>query len=113
VAHEGTNQVKQSRIELLMRKYKLFKMSDKEMLMDMDTHFTYITNKLKSFRKSFTTEELVRKILQFLPQSWETKVAVIQEAKKMNEISLDELIWNPQTYELRKSSQAKEETKKD
>ena len=30
VAHEGTNQVKQSRIELLMRKYELFEMGDKE-----------------------------------------------------------------------------------
>jgi len=29
VAHEGTNQVKQSRIELLLRKYELFEMSDK------------------------------------------------------------------------------------
>lgn len=27
VAHEGTNQVKQSRIELLLRKYELFEMS--------------------------------------------------------------------------------------
>ena len=30
VAHEGTNQVKQSRIELLMRKYELFEMGDRE-----------------------------------------------------------------------------------
>jgi len=30
VAHEGTSQVKQSRIELLMRKYELFEMGDKE-----------------------------------------------------------------------------------
>ena len=63
MAHEGTNQVKQSRIELLMRKYELFEMSDEEIVMDMYTCFTYITNKLKSLGKSFTTEELVRKIL--------------------------------------------------
>jgi len=66
---------------------------------------------LKSLGKSFTTEELVRKILRFLPHSWETKVTIIQEAKKMDEISLDELIGNLQTYELRKNSQMKEETK--
>jgi len=40
VAHEGSNQVKQSRIELLMRKYELFEISDKETVMDMYTHFT-------------------------------------------------------------------------
>jgi len=66
VAHEGTNQVKQSRVELLLRKYKLFEMIDKEIVMDMYSHFPYITNELKLLEKSFTTEELVRKILQLL-----------------------------------------------
>ena len=83
VAHEGTNHVKQSRIELLMRKYELFEMGDKEMIMEMYTRFRQITNELKSLGKSFTTEELLRKILQFFPQSWEAKVTAIQEAKDM------------------------------
>ena len=113
VAHEGTSQVKQSRIEPLMRKYKLFEMGDKETLMKLYTCFTHITNELKSLGKSFTIEELVKKILRFLPQSWEAKVTAIQEAKDLNKISLDELIGNLQTYELRRSSQLKEETKRD
>ena len=113
VAHEGTSQVKQSRIELLMRQYELFDMGDRENVMDMYTRFTHITNELKSLGKSFTTEELVRKILRILPRSWEAKVTAIQEAKDMNKITLDELIGNLQTYELRKNSQQKEEAKKD
>ena len=67
MAHEGTNQVKQSRTELLMRKYELFEMSDRETVKDMYTRFTHITNELKSLGKNFTTEELVRKILRFCP----------------------------------------------
>ena len=90
IAHEGTNQVKQSRIELLMRKYEL-----------------------KSLGKTFTTEELVRKILRFLSRSWEAKVTAIQEAKDLKTLSLDELISNLQTYELRRNSQQQDETKKD
>ena len=85
-----------------MRKYELFEISDKETVMDMYTRFTHITNELKSLEKSFTTEELVRKILRFLPHSWETKVTVIQEAKKMDEISLDELIGNLQSLQVKK-----------
>ena len=88
--HEGTIQVKQSRIELLMRQYELFDMGDRENVMDMCTRFTHITNELKSLGKSFTTEELVRKILRILPRSWEAKVTAIQEAKDMNKITLDE-----------------------
>jgi len=81
VAHEGTNQVKQSRIEFLMRKYELFEMGERETVMDMDTRFIHIINELKSLGKTFTTEELVRKILRFLPRTWEAKVTAIQEAK--------------------------------
>ena len=113
VAHEGTNQVKQSRIELLMRKYELFQISDRETIMDMYTRFTHITNELKFLGKTFTTEELVRKILRFLPRSWKAKVTAIQEAKDLKTLSLDELIGNLQTYELRRNSQQQEENKKD
>jgi len=81
VAHEGTNQVKQSIIELLMRRYEPFEMGDKEMVMEIYTCFTHITNELISLGKSFTTEKLVRKILRFLPQSWEAKATAVQEAK--------------------------------
>jgi len=79
----------------------------------MYTRFTHITNELKSLGKSFTTEELVRKIRRFLPHSWEAKVTAIQEAKDMKKITLDELIGNLQIYEIRRNSQQKEEIKKD
>jgi len=65
MAHAGTNQVKQSRIELLMRKYELFEMGDRETIMEMYVRFTQITNELNPLGKSFTTEELVRKIVDF------------------------------------------------
>jgi len=96
-----------------MRKYKLFEMGDRETVVDMYTHFTHITNELKFLGKTFTTEELVRKILRLLPRTWEAKVTTIQEAKDFKAISLDELIGNLQTYELRRNSQQQEETKKD
>jgi len=95
-----------------MRKY-LFEMGDRETVMEMYTHFTHITNELKSLGNSFTTEELVRKILRFLPQAWEAKVTAIQEAKDMKKITSDELIGNLQTYKLRINSQQNEETKND
>ena len=88
-------------------------MGDRKTIMDMYTGFTHITNELKSLGKTFTTEELVRKILRFLPRSWEAKVTAIQEAKDLKTLSLDELIGNLQTYELRRNSQQQEENKKD
>ena len=40
-------------------------------------------------------------------------MTAIQEAKDLKKLSLDELIGNLQTYELRRNSQQQEETKKD
>ena len=88
-----------------MRKYELFEMSDRETIMDMYTPFTHITNELKSLGKTFTTEEMVRKILRFLPKSWEAKVTAIQESKYLKTLSLDELVGNLRTYEFRRTSQ--------
>lgn len=104
IAHEGTNQVKQSRIELLLRKYELFSMDSNESIHDMFTRFTLITNELRSLGKVFTTEELVRKVLRVLPPKWESKKLAIEEAKDLTTLPLTELLGNLQTYELSKDS---------
>ncbi|XP_075080589.1 uncharacterized protein LOC142166072 [Nicotiana tabacum] len=66
-AHEGTNQVKRARIELLIRNYELFSMKESEPIHEMMTRFTIITNELKSLGKVFTSEEVVSKVLRILP----------------------------------------------
>ena len=46
VAHEGTNQVKKARIDLLVHQYELFKMNNGESISEMSTRFTKLTNEL-------------------------------------------------------------------
>ncbi|XP_070039231.1 uncharacterized protein LOC142177091 [Nicotiana tabacum] len=43
-SHEGTNQVKRSRIELIMWNYELFSVKEFELIQEMMTRFTIITN---------------------------------------------------------------------
>ena len=76
VTHEGTNQVKESKINMLVHKYELFKIEHDESITAMFTRFTDI-NGLKSLGKSYTNSELVRKILRSLPRTWEAKVTAI------------------------------------
>ncbi|XP_070020453.1 uncharacterized protein [Nicotiana sylvestris] len=111
--HEEINQVKRSKIELLMRNYELFSMKESEPIQDMMTRFTIITNDLKSLEKVFTSKELVSKVLRILPALWESKVTAIQEAKKLDKISLDEFVGNLKTHEMRKIELRKKESKKD
>ena len=44
VTHEGTNQVKESKISILVHKYELFKMKQNETISGMYTSFTDIIN---------------------------------------------------------------------
>ena len=46
VTHEGTNQVKETKINMLVCKYELFKMKPNEPISEMFTRFNEITNPL-------------------------------------------------------------------
>ncbi|XP_070026548.1 uncharacterized protein [Nicotiana sylvestris] len=77
IAHEGTTQVKQSKIDMLTTEYELFRMKDDESIQDMYIHFTSIINELYSLGKIISRNKLVRKILSVLPNSYESKVNTI------------------------------------
>ncbi|GAV83837.1 UBN2 domain-containing protein, partial [Cephalotus follicularis] len=69
VTYEGTNQVKESKRSMLVHEYELFVMHDNECISDMFSRFTTIINSLKNLGKSYSNQELVRKILRCLPKS--------------------------------------------
>ena len=59
VTHEGTSQVKSSKINLLVHNYELFKMDPNETTFIMLTRFTDITNGLKSLDRVYSNAYLV------------------------------------------------------
>nr|XP_016446729.1 PREDICTED: uncharacterized protein LOC107771796 [Nicotiana tabacum] len=68
IAHEGTTQVKQSKICMLTTEYELFRMQDDESIQEMHTRFTSIINELHSLGETIPRNKLVRKILTVLPK---------------------------------------------
>ena len=60
IAYEGNTQVKQSKIDILVHSYELFKMQLDESISQMFARFTNITNGLKSLGKSYTESEMTR-----------------------------------------------------
>ena len=83
VTHDGTSEVKRSKIDMLMHRYELFQMKPKESVHDMLTRFSNIINELNSLGKIISPEEQVRKVLRSLPQDekWMAKVTALQETK--------------------------------
>ncbi|GAV91345.1 UBN2 domain-containing protein, partial [Cephalotus follicularis] len=91
VTYEGTNQVKESKISMLVHEY--------EFISDMFTRFTTIINSLKNLGKSYPNQELVRKILRCLPKNWTPKVTAIEEAKDLSILPLEQLLGSLMTHE--------------
>nr|XP_029122333.1 girdin-like [Elaeis guineensis] len=112
VTHEGTSQVKESKINLLAHKYEIFKIEPHESISDMFTRFTNIINVSNGLGKTYTNHELVCKVLRSLPKAWEAKVTTIQEAKDLSKLALEELIGSLMTYELNMNQNIEEEKMK-
>jgi len=66
VTHEGTTDVKRSRINILTHEYELFRINQNETIQDMQKRFTHIVNHLASLGKIFPNEDLINKVLRCL-----------------------------------------------
>ena len=112
VTHEGTTQVKESKIALLSNQYEMFKMLDKESITTWFDRFTTIVNQLNQLGKIIPEDELVKRLLRSLPKAWRPTMIAIREAKDLNKISLDEICGSLLTYEQEVNQFEEEEKKK-
>ncbi|GAV82651.1 zf-CCHC domain-containing protein/UBN2 domain-containing protein, partial [Cephalotus follicularis] len=85
--------------------YELFLMHDNEIISEMFTRFTTIINSLKNLDKSYSNQELVRKILRCLPKCWTPK-ALKKKFSQDEESSKKE---EPACYECKNTGHFKNE----
>ncbi|GAV66124.1 zf-CCHC domain-containing protein/UBN2 domain-containing protein, partial [Cephalotus follicularis] len=71
-----------------------------------------IVNSLKNLGKSYSNQELVRKILRCLPRSWTPKVTAIEEAKDLSTLPLEQLLGSLMTHETTMKNHEHVEVKK-
>ncbi|KAH9751000.1 hypothetical protein KPL71_014107 [Citrus sinensis] len=112
VVHEGTNQVKESKISRYTRQYELFQMEQNENVYSMYTRFTDIVNTLGALGKTFSNSEKVKKIIRSLPKEWRPKRTAIEEAKDLNVLPIDDLIGSLISYEEDLAAERGNEEKK-
>ena len=62
ITHRATNQVKESRVNILVYDYELFSMKDFESIVEMFSRFMVIVNKLEALGKTYTEVKKVMKI---------------------------------------------------
>jgi len=99
VHHEGTSHVKETRIDIGVRKFEIFEMIEDENIDEMYSRFTSIVNELRSLGKTYSTHDRIRKILRCLPTQWRPMVTAITQAKDLNTLALEDLIGSLKAHE--------------
>ncbi|VFQ86965.1 unnamed protein product [Cuscuta campestris] len=99
ITYEGTDQVREAKIDFLTHEYELFHMKENEKIDDMFERFSKIINDLHALKKTYTDKELVRKILRSLTSEWRSKADAIQESIDITNVTIDGLRGNLKTYE--------------
>ncbi|GJT08498.1 hypothetical protein Tco_0842960 [Tanacetum coccineum] len=94
ITHQGNNQVKANKIDLLVQQYEQFMIPKEESIDNAFAKFNTIITSLKALDESFSSKNCVRKFLRALHPKWRAKVTAIEESKNLTTLSLDELIEN-------------------
>ncbi|KAK2422681.1 gag-protease polyprotein [Trifolium repens] len=97
--HEGTVEVKRSRLTTLSQEYELFRMQPGDSILNMPKRFVHLTNHLKALGKTLTNDELNLKVLRSLTREWQPKVTAISEKKSLSKMSSATLFGKLQEYE--------------
>ncbi|MQM08951.1 hypothetical protein Taro_041808 [Colocasia esculenta] len=100
ITYEGTEKVKETRIDILVTQYERFQMQPSETITQMYSRFTDITNGLAGLGKTHQMGDMVRKILRSLPTSWTPKVTAIEDANDLKIMSLKKLIGSLMAHEI-------------
>ncbi|VFQ69289.1 unnamed protein product [Cuscuta campestris] len=99
VTYEGTDQVREAKIDFLTQEYEMFRMKEGEKIDDMFDRFSKIINDLHALKKTYTNKDLVRKILRSLTPEWRSKADSIYESIGVSNVTIDGLRGNLKTYE--------------
>ena len=113
ITHEGTNQIKDSKVRILVNDYETFKMKPNESIVEMFTRFIDVVNGLEGLENKVSEEDNISKILRCLPPKWNSKMEAIEEANNLKELPLEELIGSLMTYEMKIARQEKEKEEKE
>ncbi|GJW62859.1 retrovirus-related pol polyprotein from transposon TNT 1-94 [Tanacetum coccineum] len=100
ITHQGNNQVKDNKINLLVQQYEQFVISEDESIDNAFARFNTIITSLKALDEGYSSKNYVRKFLRALHPKWRAKVTAVEESKDLTSLSLDELIGNLKVHEM-------------
>ncbi|GKA19027.1 zinc finger, CCHC-type containing protein [Tanacetum coccineum] len=99
--HMGEDRVQQARLQTLKSEFEMLHMKEDETIDAFTTKLTTLVNKTASLGHTIKDEELVRKLLNAVPDRYLQIVASIEQYSDLDEMTLEEAIGRLKTYEER------------
>jgi len=100
ITYEGTDQVKETKLNILLGQYEAFKMKLGESITDMFSRYTEIVNGLEYQGQPISGLIKVNKLLCGLSKDWNYVKTSIRETQGIMPLSVDELVGTLQSYEV-------------
>ncbi|KAK1360632.1 hypothetical protein POM88_045106 [Heracleum sosnowskyi] len=105
IINEGTEEVREKKMEILTSSYEHFKSNPGEGISDVFERYNKLINDLNLHGKHYTIKEINKKFLLTLPSHLQHRILAIREARNLGEISLERLYGVLKTYELEQIQQ--------
>ena len=98
--YEGTDKVKNSRLQLVTTKFENMKMYEEETIREFYVRIRDLSNESHALGEPMSDAKLVKKILRSLPERFKIKVTTIDEVHDTSEMKVDELIGSLLIYKM-------------
>ncbi|KAL8095394.1 hypothetical protein AgCh_036748 [Apium graveolens] len=105
VINEGTEEVRENKLEILTSKYEHFKSNLGEGITEVFERYNALFNNLNINGKYYSIREINKKFLLTLPTHLEHRITAIREVRDLSEISLERLYGVLKIYELEQIQQ--------
>ncbi|CAM8944176.1 unnamed protein product [Rhodiola kirilowii] len=99
-AYEGTDKVRNSRMQIVTTKFEEMKMKESETISEYNTRVLELSNEAAALGKPIEEERMASKVLRSLPPRFAMKVTAIEEMHDISKRKLDELMGSLRTYEI-------------
>ncbi|VFQ98261.1 unnamed protein product [Cuscuta campestris] len=96
---EGSEDLRKQKIEVLLEKFKSFKMLPGESFDMLDERFHKILNDLASLNHILSPKEKNVRLLRSLPTEWYTKATAMKEGRNLENYTVQGLLDELRTYE--------------
>ncbi|CAM8941130.1 unnamed protein product [Rhodiola kirilowii] len=99
-AHEETDKVRNSQMQMLTIKFEDLKMKEEDTIAEFNTRVLDLSNEAAALGKPIEEERMASKVLRSLPQRFAMKVTAIEEMQDITKVKLDELMGSLRTYAM-------------